>query len=76
MNDASAIEAIKKSSIPTLIIHGQDDQTVPVEDACRLYEAAACRKDLYIVEGTGHGEAVFTDSEVYWDKVWAFIGEL
>ena len=75
MNDASAIEAIKKSSIPTLIIHGQDDQTVPVEDAYRLYEAAACRKDLYIVEGTGHGEAVFTDPEAYWNKVWAFIGE-
>ena len=76
MNDASAIESIKKSSIPTLIIHGQDDQTVPVEDACRLYEAAACRKDLYIAEGTGHGEAVFTAPETYWDKVWAFIGEL
>ena len=75
MNDASAIEAIKKSSIPTLIIHGQDDQTVPVEDAYRLYEAAACRKDLYIAERTGHGEAVFTVPETYWDKVWAFIGE-
>ena len=75
MNDASAIEAIKKSSTPTLIIHGQEDQTVPVEDAYRLYEAAACRKDLYIAEGTGHGEAVFTAPETYWDKVWAFIGE-
>ena len=75
MNDASAIEAIKKSNTPTLIIHGQDDQTVPVEDAYRLYEAATCRKDLYIAEGAGHGEAVFIDSETYWDKVWAFIGE-
>ena len=75
MNDASAIEAIKKSSTPTLIIHGQVDQTVPVEDAYRLYEAAACMKDLYIAEGAGHGEAVFIDSETYWDKVWAFIGE-
>ena len=75
MNDASAIEAIKKSSTPTLIIHGQDDQTVPVEDAYRLYEAAACMKDLYIAEGTGHGGAVFTDPEAYWDKVWGFIGE-
>ena len=75
MNDASAIEAIKKSSTPTLIIHGQDDQTVPVEDAYRLYEAAACRKDLYIAEGTGHGEAVHTAPQAYWDKVWNYIGE-
>lgn len=75
MNDASAIEAIKKSSIPTYIVHGEDDQTVPVDDAYRLYDAAVCRKDLLIVEGAGHGGAVYVAPEDYWNKVWTFIGE-
>ena len=73
MNDASAIEAIKKSRIPTLIIHGEDDQTVPVADAYRLAEAAACKTDLLIVAGAGHGEAVRVAPGDYWNKTWAFI---
>ena len=73
MNDASAIEAIKKSRIPTLIIHGEDDQTVPVADAYRLAEAAACKTDLFIVAGAGHGEAVRVAPRDYWNKTWLFI---
>lgn len=73
MNDASAIEAIKKSRIPTLIIHGVDDQTVPVTDAYRLAEAAACKTDLFIVAGAGHGEAVRVAPRDYWNKTWLFI---
>ena len=75
MKDASAIEAIKKNNIPILIIHGEDDQTVPVEDAYRLFDAASGRKDLFIVAKTGHGEAVNVVPEAYWNKVWDFIKE-
>lgn len=75
MNDASAIEAIKKSSVPTLIIHGAEDKTVPVEEAYRLFETASCKADLLIVEGAGHGEAVSTSPRLYWKTVWEFIGE-
>ena len=75
MEDASAIEAVRNSTIPILIIHGEDDQTVPVEDAYRLYDAASCRKDLFIVAGAGHGEAVHIAPEAYWNKVWTFVEE-
>ena len=75
MSDASAIIGISKSNIPTLIIHGKEDQTVPVEDAYRLIEAASCRTDLLIVEGAGHGEAIYIAPEIYWRKVDDFILE-
>ncbi len=37
-----------------LIIHGSDDQSVPVEDARLLYQAAATPKVLKIIEGADH----------------------
>ena len=39
---------------PLLIVHGDRDDTVPVQEAYRLYEAAAEPKELFIVEGGGH----------------------
>lgn len=73
MTDASALEGVKNSRIPTLFIHGAEDTTVPVLDAYRLYEEAACPKQIYVVEGAGHGEAVGIDPEGYWDTVEDFI---
>ncbi|MBQ4259131.1 MAG: alpha/beta hydrolase [Lachnospiraceae bacterium] len=73
MDDASAMEGVMNSNIPTLFIHGTDDETVSVEDAYRLYYAATCPKQLYVVEGAGHGEALMQDETMYWDKVFGFI---
>ncbi len=47
-----------------LIIHGSDDQSVPVEDARLLYRAAAAPKNLKIIEGPDH---CFTN---HIDQVW------
>lgn len=73
MHDASCLEAIKNSSVPILFIHGTKDTTVPVEEVYRLYDAASCKKELFIVEGAGHGEACSVQKEDYWSKVFLFI---
>ncbi len=39
---------------PLLIVHGDGDDTVPVEEARLLYGAAAEPKELYIARGGGH----------------------
>ena len=75
MEDASAMEGVKKSNVPILFIHGTEDMTVPVEDVYRLYEAATCPKELYIAEGAGHGEALWIDENEYWNQVLSFIGD-
>ncbi|MCC8098009.1 MAG: alpha/beta hydrolase [Eubacterium sp.] len=73
MTDASALEAVEISSIPTLFIHGTDDQTVPVDDVYTLYDNAVCPKELYVAEGAGHGEAVQINKEEYFNRVFNFI---
>ncbi len=39
---------------PLLLVHGDEDELVPVEEAHRLFAAAAEPKELYIVKGGGH----------------------
>ncbi len=54
---------------PLLIVHGDRDDTVPVQEAYRLYEAAAEPKELFIVEGGGHKlrlDAGAMDKAVTW----------
>lgn len=73
MNDASALEGVKNSNIPTLFIHGTDDTTVPVEDVYRLYDVASCPKELYVAEGAGHGQVLMINEEEYWNRVFSFL---
>jgi fermentation-respiration switch protein FrsA (DUF1100 family) len=39
---------------PLLLVHGDADETVPVEDAHRLYAEAGQPKRIAIIEGAGH----------------------
>ncbi len=47
-------QAAKTVSCPALIIHGDRDQTVPVDEAYELYEQLASPKKLCILEGADH----------------------
>jgi hypothetical protein len=54
-DDYSAVDAIARASpIPVLIIHGDQDRTVPVENGRRLYEAAKAPREFWLVPGGGH----------------------
>lgn len=50
---------------PVLIIHGTDDQVVPVSMAHALYDAAREPRQLWIIEGGGHGHFVKVVGEQY-----------
>lgn len=39
---------------PLLLVHGDEDELVPVEEAHRLFAAAAEPKELHIMKGGGH----------------------
>lgn len=41
-------------AVPWLIVHGEADETVPVEEARRLYEASGSGTEMLLVEGAGH----------------------
>jgi len=47
-------KAARKISSPVLIIHGDKDDIVLVEEGCELFAALAGPKRLCIIEGSGH----------------------
>ena len=55
LKKADCGNAIKNSKIPIMIIHGNEDKYVPVQNAKDLYEKMpSFRRSLYLVEGADH----------------------
>lgn len=71
--DASCTEAVRKSSTPTLFIHGNADTFVPFYMLDTLYTAAACPKEKLIISGAGHAQCAATDPDLYWSTIRNFI---
>ncbi len=69
LKDASALDAVKKSDIPTIFFHGDQDMMIPVGMAYELYDAKAGEKQLYIIEGAGHAQASVIAPDLYWKTI-------
>lgn len=63
--DCSTVEALKKSRIPVLFVHGTDDRFVPVEMTYENYKACAAPKRLFVVPGADHGGSYLRDRKGY-----------
>ena len=75
LTEASAINQIKKSKIPTLFIHGDRDKFVPFYMLDELYEVCNAPKDKLIIKNAGHAKCEKVNSNLYWDKVINFINK-
>lgn len=73
LKDASAVNAVKKSSTPTLFIHGEADAMIPAAMTKTLYEEAVCPKELLLVEGAGHAQAQDKDPDTYYGTIKMFL---
>lgn len=73
--DASCIEAVKRSSVPTLFIHGSADTFVPFYMLDILYENALCEKEKLVIDGAGHADAMEANPGLYWSTVENFINK-
>lgn len=75
--EASALKQVKKATIPMFFIHGDEDTFVPTDMVYELYENCSSEvKDLWIVEGAGHGMAYHVAKEDYERKVSEFLEPL
>ena len=70
------LEKIPQINYPIWIIHGSDDEIIPVKMAQRLYDAANQPKDLYIVEGADHNSLYPIAGEDYIKNWQSFIKKL
>ena len=73
VDEFSPIEQVKKSKIPTIFVHGDEDFFVPLEMTRTNFEASsATKKELYIVNGAAHGLAFVVAGDGYLDKLHEF----
>ncbi len=69
--DVSAETAIKNIDKPVLIIHGNKDSQIPVNEAIILHNANK-KTELWIVENADHGEIYALNKEEYEKRVFEF----
>jgi non-heme chloroperoxidase len=65
-------EDLKKIEVPTLVIHGDDDQIVPIDDSSRLTAKIVKHATLKVYPGAPHGLTA-THQEPFNDDLLAFI---
>lgn len=61
----SSVEAISKSNVPILFIHGTGDNFIPYQMTVEMYQGYQGPKDLLLVEGADHGLSFIVDPEAY-----------
>lgn len=71
--DASPLDAVVKSDTPTLFIHGASDVMISPDMSKELYDAAACPKELLIIDGAGHAQAQDKEPETYYETIREFL---
>ena len=54
-SETDLTEDLKQFDVPTLIIHGDDDQIVPIDDSARLSAKIVKNATLKVVPGAPHG---------------------
>lgn len=67
------VEAI---TLPLLVIHGEEDDLVPVEMAVELYDAVASKdKEICLIPGAGHNDLLSVAPGAYFSTFKAFIAK-
>lgn len=70
------VTKMKAVSLPLLVIHGEQDMIIPVEQGQALYEAAPSeKKTLLTVPGAGHNNLLYVATQRYFSAIATFIRE-
>lgn len=72
LNKVTALNSVKNTALPILIIHGEDDRFVPCEMGKRIYNECNSRKMLFTVKDAGHGLSFLIDENGYKKAVKCF----
>ena len=73
IKEGSVINQVKKSKTPTLLIHGDADDFVPLTMEPEIYNALPVEKDQLIIHGAGHTQSRYREPEMYYKKVFEFV---
>ena len=75
LNETSAVEAVKNTNVPILLIHGEDDRFVPCDMSRRIAEACASDITFITFPEAGHALSYIIDEKRYTDEAIKFINQ-
>ena len=70
----SAVEAVKRATVPIIFFHGENDDFVPAQMSKENFDACASHKALITTPGAGHGLCYPVDPEGYLKALREFFG--
>lgn len=73
-NKYNALEKVSKVTTPTLIIHGESDEIIPIMHGLILYEEANEPKEFFEIKG-GHNDGFILTGEEYYTRIEEFINK-
>lgn len=73
LGQISSIQALQKSKVPVLFIHGEQDRFVPFWMQDQNYEACVSRKEKTVIPDAGHAQSLQCHPDLYWKSVTAFL---
>lgn len=72
--EASCVDAVSKSTLPMLFIHGENDEFVQFNNLDILYNAKKNGdKEKLVIKDAGHGVSYLRDPQTYFSTVKAFL---
>ena len=74
-NHYDSISRIQQLDVPVLVLHGDQDETVPIDQGRKLYRAANQPKRFQVLEGAAHNNTFEVAPEQYWGTIEAFLAE-
>lgn len=73
LDECNARREVAKATIPILFFHGAADDFVPCHMVYELYNACRTKKKLVVIEGAGHVESCYKDTDLYEGAIKEFI---
>ena len=75
LKEASALESVKKATVPILFIHGDKDKFVPYSMMDKLYDATISPKEKLTIDGGEHANSDLVSPFLYWLTLEDFLNQ-
>ena len=73
VGDSSVLSSVRKTNLPILLLHGEEDQLVPCEMSREIYQACGADRGLVTFPGASHGMSYLADPQKYEATVEGFL---
>lgn len=70
------VERLKHVSVPVLVIHGDQDEIVPINLGRQVFEAARAPKSFYLVQGADHNNLYLVGGGPYLQRLKKFTQDI